>query len=135
MVQRGRPRVCFACAAALAMVTEGQPGACSAIEREGGIQALVQLLVKGGGQGKKVPFLIRCHAHIDQARPRAACVITSSGHFVQVAAEALQALAAESEAMRPKITATGCIKPLVQMLQIGEQARGLCSTTSMDCFS
>ena len=54
MLQVGRPRVCFACAAALAMVTEGQPDACDVIEQEGGIQALVQLLTKGGGQGKKV---------------------------------------------------------------------------------
>ena len=36
------------------MVTEGQSGACDAIEAEGGIQALVHLLMKGGGQGKKV---------------------------------------------------------------------------------
>ena len=54
LLQVGRPRVCFACAAALAMVTEGQPDACDVIEQEGGIQALVQLLTKGGGQGKKV---------------------------------------------------------------------------------
>lgn len=63
-MQVGRPRVCFACAAALAMVTEGQPSACEAIEAEGGIKALVQLLVKGGGQGKKVPaFSISCIDH------------------------------------------------------------------------
>lgn len=37
----------------------------------------------------------------------------------QVAAEALQALAAESEEIRPKIATAGCIKPLIQMLQIG----------------
>ena len=40
---------------------------------------------------------------------------------LQVAAEALQALAAESEKMRPKIATANAIKPLLQMLQIGEQ--------------
>ena len=39
--QTARPRVCFACAAALAMLTEGHPEICAQIEACNGIQALV----------------------------------------------------------------------------------------------
>jgi hypothetical protein len=39
--------------------------------------------------------------------------------WVQAAAEALQALAAESEDIRPKIAAAGAIWPLTQMLETG----------------
>jgi hypothetical protein len=52
--QNGRPRVQFACAATLAMVTEGQPQICHAIEQADGIRSLVALLSFGGNQGKKV---------------------------------------------------------------------------------
>lgn len=40
--------------------------------------------------------------------------------FVQAAAEALQALAAESEAARPKIATAGAIPHLAQMLESGK---------------
>ena len=79
----------FACAAALAMLTENQPEACMLIEAQGGIPALVQLLKTGGGQGKKA------------------------------AAEALQAIAAECEGMRTRIADAGAMRSLVQMVQIG----------------
>ena len=88
--QVARPRVCFACAAALAMLTEGHPEVCDDIEAHGGIPALVALLCTGGGQGKKS------------------------------AAEALQAMAAENEASKVKIAAAGAIRPLTAMVRDGE---------------
>ena len=81
--------MCFACAAALAMLTEGHPEVCEDIEEHDGITALVGLLCTGGGQGKKS------------------------------AAEALQAMAAENEGSKVKIAAGGAIRPLVAMLMDG----------------
>ncbi|KAK9794963.1 hypothetical protein WJX73_006109 [Symbiochloris irregularis] len=88
-LKMSRPRVCFACAAALAMLTEGHPEVCEDIQRHGGIQALVALLSTGGGQGKKS------------------------------AAEALQALAAENESCKIDIAAAGAIEPLTAMVRDG----------------
>lgn len=87
--QVARPRVCFACAAALAMLTEGHPEVCQRIEAHDGIAALVGLLATGGGQGKKS------------------------------AAEALQAMAAEDEASKVRIASAGAIRPLVAMVKDG----------------
>ncbi|KAK9812888.1 hypothetical protein WJX72_005286 [[Myrmecia] bisecta] len=98
-----RPRVCFAAASTLAMLTEGHPEACTEIDKHGGIPTLVALLLRGGGQGKRA------------------------------AAEALQACAAEDPAMKAKIaglqtqhagnlegsSASGALPALVRMIKSG----------------
>lgn len=95
VLQVARPRVAFACAAALAMLTEGHPEVCPDIDAQGGVMALVGLLSDGGGQGKKS------------------------------AAEALQAMAAEDEQSKIKIVTAGAVKPLVAMVRDGAQAMQL----------
>ena len=44
----------FACAATLAMVIEEDPRVCRAVEEGQGVPALVNMLITGGNQGKKV---------------------------------------------------------------------------------
>jgi len=54
---------------------------------------------------------------------------------VQAAAEALQALAAESEDIRPKIAAAGAIWPLTQMLETGKITGWCRFCDSWSCWS
>ena len=64
---------------------------CSACVLNLGFGVQVGLLCTGGGQGKKS------------------------------AAEALQAMAAENEAVKPRLASAGAIRPLVQMVKDGER--------------
>ena len=89
-MQRGRPRVAFACAAALAMVLEGHPEGCTAVHRLGGLPPLMQMLSHGGAQAKRA------------------------------AAEVLQALAAEHLPLKAEIAAAGAVPLLVSLLRQGE---------------
>ena len=89
-MQGGRPRVAFACAAALAMVLEGHPEGCQAVHQLGGLPPLMRMLSHGGAQAKRA------------------------------AAEVLQALAAEHLPLKKEIAAAGAVPLLVSLLRQGE---------------